>query len=135
MISRGVPWKCAGTQFDPELVERFIVAVRLRSGDRAEMPGVSTDTALDIGLQIEHLIAALDDQDFDDLRHLTQKLHKTAIHAGIDNMAEVADQLMDALERDKDMIGIMQTANELLDLCRLTQVSLIQGHNYQLVGV
>ena len=127
--------KCAGTQFDPELVERFIVAVRLRSGDRAEMPGVSTDTALDIGLQIEHLIAALDDQDFDDLRHLTQKLHKTAIHAGIDNMAEVADQLMDALERDKDMIGIMQTANELLDLCRLTQVSLIQGHTYQLVGV
>jgi len=126
---------CAGTQFDPELVERFIFAVRLRSGYRAEMPDVSTDTALDIGLQIEFLIAALDDQNLDDLRHLTQKLHNTAANAGIDNMAEVADQLMDALERDKDIIGIMQTANELLDLCRLTQVSLIQGHNHRLVSV
>ena len=126
---------CAGTQFDPELVERFIFAVRLRSGDRAEMPDLSTDTALDIGLQIESLIAALDDQNLEELSHLTQKLQKTAANAGIDNMAEVADQLMDALDRDKDMIGIMQTANELLDLCRLTQVSLIQGHGYQLVGV
>ena len=126
---------CSGTQFDPELVERFVSAVRLRTGDRAEMPGVSTDIALDIGLQIENLVAALDDQNLDDLRELTQKLHHTAERAGIDNMAEVADQLMDDLKQDKDMISIMQTANELLDLCRLTQVSLIHGDTHRLVGV
>jgi diguanylate cyclase (GGDEF)-like protein/PAS domain S-box-containing protein len=127
--------RCAGTQFDPELVERFISAVRLRSGERTEMPGVSTDTALDIGVQIERLVAALDDQDLDELRELTKKLHQTVDQAGIENMANVADQLIEALDHDKDMIGIMQAANELLDLCRLTQVSLIQGDMHRLVKV
>lgn len=118
---------CAGTQFDPELVERFISAVRLRSGERAQMPGVSTDIALDIGFQIERLVSALDDQDTDELRDLTNKLLNTAERAGILNMADVAQQLIDSLEHDNDMIGIMQAANELLDLCRLSQYSLIQG--------
>jgi diguanylate cyclase (GGDEF)-like protein len=127
--------RCAGTQFDPELVERFISAVRLRSGERTEMPGVSTDIALDIGVQIERLVAALDDQDLDELRDLTKKLHQTVDHAGIANMADVADQLIEALDHDKDMIGIMQAANELLDLCRLTQVSLIQGDMHRLVTI
>jgi diguanylate cyclase (GGDEF)-like protein len=127
--------RCAGTQFDPELVERIISAVRVRSGDRTEMPGVSTDIALNIGQQIERLVAALDDQDVAELRELTHRLHGTADRAGIQHMAEVADQLMEALDDEKDMIGIMQSANELLDLCRLTQVSLIQGETQRLVGV
>jgi diguanylate cyclase (GGDEF)-like protein/PAS domain S-box-containing protein len=119
--------RCAGTQFDPELVERFVNAVRLRSGDRTEMPGVSTDIALDIGQQIERLVAALDDQNLDDLRDLTERLRVTADRAGLDNMADTAKQLCDSLEHDKDLIAVMQSANELLDLCRLTQVSLVQG--------
>jgi diguanylate cyclase (GGDEF)-like protein/PAS domain S-box-containing protein len=125
---------CAGTQFDPELVERIISAIRVRTGDRAEMPGVSTDIALDIGQQIEQLVAALDDQDVGELRDLTQRLHTTAERAGIQYMADVADQLMDALDHESDTIGIMQSANELLDLCRLTQVSLIQGDTHRLIG-
>lgn len=127
--------RCAGTQFDPELVERFVSAVRLRVSDRAEAMDVSTDIALDIGLQIERLVAALDDQDLGELRELTKKLHSTATRAGIDNMADVAEQLTDALAHDKDMIGIMQFANELLDLCRLTQVSLVQGESHRMAKV
>lgn len=127
--------RCTGTQFDPELVERVISVVRLRTGDRTEMPGVSTDIALDIGQQIEKLVMALDDQDVCELRILTQRLHTTADRAGIQHMAEVANLLMEALDDETDMIGIMQSANELLDLCRLTQVSLIQGDGQRLVGV
>jgi diguanylate cyclase (GGDEF)-like protein len=127
--------KCAGSQFDPELVERFISAVRLRSGERSEMPGVSTDIALDIGVQIEWLMAALDDQDLTELRELTTKILNTAERAGLTNMAEVAEQLLDSLEQDKDMIGTMQAANELLDLCRMTQFSLIQGESHRLLTV
>lgn len=125
--------RCAGTQFDPELVERFITAVRSRSTDRMEMPEVSVDIALNIGQQIELLVTALDTQDLDSLRSLTTKLHHTAQHAGIDNMAEVAEQLKEALDHDRDMIGVMQAASELLDLCRLTQVSLIQGEHHRLL--
>ncbi|MFO0976677.1 MAG: diguanylate cyclase [Planctomycetaceae bacterium] len=124
--------RCAGTQFDPELVERFIAAVRSRSADRMDVPEVSVDIALNIGQQIELLVTALDTQDLDSLRSLTTKLHHTAQHAGIDNMAEIAEQLKEALDHDRDMIGVMQAASELLDMCRLTQVSLIQGEHHRL---
>lgn len=124
--------RCAGTQFDPELVERCITAVRSRSSDRLEVPEVSVDIALNIGQQIELLVTALDTQDLDSLRSLTTKLHHTAQHAGIDNMTEVTQQLKEALDHDRDMIGVMQAASELLDMCRLTQVSLIQGEHHRL---
>ena len=127
--------RCAGTQFDPELVERIVAVVRMRTGDRTEMPGVSSEIALDIGKQIERLVAALDDQDVSELRELTQRLHTTADRAGIQHMADIADQLMEALDDETDMIGIMHSASELLDMCRLTQVSLIHGETHRLVGI
>ncbi len=87
----------------------------------------------DIGVQIERLVAALDDQDLGELRTLTSRILTTAERAGIDSMVDVSEQLLESLEHDKDMIGIMQAANELLDLCRLTQFSLIQGETQRLV--
>lgn len=128
--------RCAGTQFDPELIERVISAVKLHSGDRKDLPQVSTDTALNIGLQIEQLVAALDDQSISDLRDLTSRLHATAEMSGIHHISSVTSQLQDALNDDTDLIEIMSIANELLDLCRLTQVSLIQGNrqNHELAG-
>ena len=96
------------------------------------MPGVSTDIALGIGVQIERLVSALDDQDLTELKLLTSQLLSTAERAGIDNISDVAQQLIECLEHDKDMMGTMQVANELLDLCRLTQFSLIQGETQRL---
>ncbi|MFN9968493.1 MAG: HD-GYP domain-containing protein, partial [Phycisphaerae bacterium] len=119
--------RCAGTQFDPELVSRFISSIMMHHEQEAEMPEVSMDAALDIGLQIEQLVAALDDQNLEDLRELTTKLQTSAERSGIHHMAEVARQLKQAIGDDSDLIEVMQFANELLDLCRLTQVSLIQG--------
>lgn len=126
--------KCGGTQFDPELVERFISAVKLQSESLLRVPQVSTDTALDIGLQIERFVTALDDQNLEDLRDLTNRLQTTAVNSGIDHMAEVTDQLKQALDEENDMIEVMQIANELLDLCRLTQVSLIQSRQSATAG-
>ena len=95
------------------------------------MPEISVDTALDIGLQIEQLVAALDDQNLEDLKELTTKLQCSAERSGIHHMADVSRQLKQALAEKNDMIEVMQVANELLDLCRLTQVSLIQGKSLE----
>jgi hypothetical protein len=73
------------------------------------------------------------DQDLGELRTLTSRILTTAERAGIDSMVDVSEQLLESLDHDKDMIGIMQAANELLDLCRLTQFSLIQGETQRLV--
>ena len=80
------------------------------------MSGVSTDIGLDIGVQIERLVATSDDQDLGELRTLTSRILTTAERAGIDSMVDVSEQLLEFLEHDKDMIGIMQAANELLGL-------------------
>ncbi len=121
--------RCAGTQFDSELVERFVSAVKLKSQEYVEIPRISTDTALSIGLQIERLVAALDDHNMEELRELTEKLQHTARRTGIDHMVRVAAELQQALTDETDIIEVTQIANDLLDLCRLTQVSLIQGYS------
>jgi diguanylate cyclase (GGDEF)-like protein/PAS domain S-box-containing protein len=123
--------RCAGTQFDPELVSRFISSANMHHQQEAMMPEISVDTALDIGLQIEQLVAALDDQNLEDLKELTTKLQSSAERSGIHHMADVSRQLKQALAEKSDMIEVMQVANELLDLCRLTQVSLIQGNSLE----
>ena len=118
--------RCAGTQFDPELVERFISAVRLQSSDSPALECISTDSALEIGLQIERLVNALDDQDLPTLKELSERIDGTAKRCGIQRMSATATQLKAALADGSDMIEVMQFANELLDLCRMTQSSLIR---------
>jgi diguanylate cyclase (GGDEF)-like protein/PAS domain S-box-containing protein len=118
--------RCGGTQFDPELVERFIAAVRLQSNQNQVIANVSTDSALDIGLQIERLVAALDDQDVATLQDLTDRIFATAERSGIAEMSETAMQLQTVLADGSDLIEVMEVASDLLDLCRLTQGALIR---------
>ena len=60
--------RCAPAQFDPELVERFINVIKDRSQhQQATVDGVSKETALQIGMQMERLAQSLDNQDLDTL--------------------------------------------------------------------
>jgi HPt (histidine-containing phosphotransfer) domain-containing protein len=118
--------RCSGTQFDPELVERFISAVRFQSDQSPAMLSISTDSALDIGLQIEQLVMALDDQDITALRRIADRILATAGRCGIEALTETAGQLQAALADGSDMIEVMQCANDLLDLCRMSQSALIR---------
>ena len=53
--------RCAGTQFDPAIVEQFIEKVGSRDESRVTRVGaVSKQTALQIGKEIERLAQALD---------------------------------------------------------------------------
>lgn len=118
--------RCAGTQFDPELVERFIVSVRLRS-NQSELGAskITRESALNIGLVLEQLIAALEDQDVTQLLDITDSLQITATTHGLMEIAQNARLLHEILEDGYDEIEVMQLAGELLDLCRATQASLI----------
>lgn len=120
--------RCAGTQFDPELVERFINAVKLR---HHEHPGsetvVTKESALSIGLMLEQLIAALDDQDAQQLKDITESLQITATMHGLTDIAKLSKTLHDTLEHEHDDIELMQMAGELLDLCRATQSTLLDA--------
>lgn len=115
----------AGTQFDPELLERFIRVVRGRE-QASQTSEQSADMALNIGVQIEGLVAALDEQDLDDMRILAERLKSTASSFAADEIAHKASELELAAQSDDDLLGVMQTAAELLDLCRSTQGALLE---------
>ncbi len=118
--------KCAGTQFDPELVERFIGAVKLRHHVHAETElSVTRESALSIGLLLEQLITALDDQDMVQLADITETLQITATTHGLMSIGKLALTLRQIMEEDHDQIELMQIAGELLDMCRSTQSTLL----------
>jgi hypothetical protein len=113
--------RCAGRQFDPGLVERFIEVVEARDESRAT-PAlcVSKQTALRIGMQIEKLAFSLDTRDRETLALMAGQLHATALECGISSMADAAAQLETTLAEERDWIKLMQQAMELMDLCRST---------------
>jgi len=120
--------RCAGTQFDPELVEHFIQTVSQRNDLRdARLHGVSKKAAGSIGRQIERLITALDSRDVAGLETLAGRLKSSAEKYGVSEVAEKAAHLESALEANQDVIEVLKTANELVDLCRGTQRAFLDG--------
>ncbi|MCA9173082.1 MAG: diguanylate cyclase [Planctomycetales bacterium] len=118
--------RCAGTQFDPELVERFITTMGTRPAAMdVELADIAKETALQIGLQIERLSDVLDEQDFESLEAISRRLHLSASQHGAEAISNKALELQAVLEHDRDPHSILLVANELLDLCRSTQRSFL----------
>jgi diguanylate cyclase (GGDEF)-like protein/PAS domain S-box-containing protein len=114
--------RCAGKQFDPELVERLIETVQARDENRAPpLDAVSKQTALRIGVEIERLAAALDEQDLFGLTVLAGRLKATAAKEGIAPIAEAAAQLEQVAADDPNLMEVVQLTTDLLRLCRSTQ--------------
>jgi hypothetical protein len=113
--------RCAGKQFDPELVERFISAVLARDENRS-VPRlfVSKQTALQIGLQIEKLANALDAHDIPLLATMAGRLKALAGEHGITPIEEAAARLEKATASSSDPTQLIQWTIDLLELCRST---------------
>lgn len=118
--------RCSGTQFDPELVERYITAMQIRSTQSESAgPQVTRESALNIGLMLEQLVSALDDQNVERLQDITASLQITATMHGLEDIARHAQQLHETLNDQYDEIDVMEMAGELLDKCRATQSTLL----------
>jgi diguanylate cyclase (GGDEF)-like protein/putative nucleotidyltransferase with HDIG domain len=118
--------KFAGSQFDPQLVERFIEAVSSHDSSRNQPPlAVSKHTALRIGLQIERLAGALDAQDFPNLAAMASRLAATASQEGVPEIARLASELEACASADPDLMTVVKMTTDLLELCRSTQSSYV----------
>ena len=119
---------CAGEQFDPLLVERFIEAVTSDDQSRLQsVAPVTKQTALRIGVQIERLAGALDSQDFPNLSAMAGRLAATAANDGVPEIATLASQLERTAAQDPDLMAIVELTTNLLNLCRSTQSSYLSS--------
>jgi diguanylate cyclase (GGDEF)-like protein/PAS domain S-box-containing protein len=113
--------RCAGRQFDPGLVEKFIVLVKLRPG-KAALPA-QKQSALRLGIQMERMAAALDSHDYECLATMAHGLAQVAEAEGSDRIAAIAAQLRDAAKDGPEMLQLVSLTNELLGLCRAAQTT------------
>ncbi len=112
--------RCAGRQFDPELVERFIEVVRARDETRtAPKPVISDAVMLEIGQEVERIAVALENSDYSQLSVTANRLAAVAAEHGVQQVAELANQIVEAAHTDGDLLTIARLTQRLLEACCL----------------
>lgn len=119
--------RCAGTQFDPELVEQFIRVTGQNRPETTFLGQVSKETALGIGQEIERLAEAVDQQDIAGLKAMAGRLAESAAQHGAPEIAAKALELEQASSQKGDVLGVIQRACELLEYCRAAQSTFLES--------
>ncbi len=106
--------RCAGTQFDPQLVERFIKAIMAREAShRQRNSSVSPD--------VERLACAVESRNVSMLTELARRVSAAAGDDGLTQVAECAAELERSATGHGDPEQIARLTEELLKLCRSGQ--------------
>lgn len=121
--------RCAPSQFDPELVERFARVVNCKPSD--ESLASKNEAAIQIGYQVERLAVAVDNQDAEGMKSLASRLGLFARSCDIEKLAEAAERIEGHLEshvgeEEISWIQLIRDTNELLDICRATQTEFLK---------
>ncbi len=113
--------RCAGQQFDPELVQLFIEIVQAGqlSASHATEQRLENEVLLSIGEQIERLVEAADGGDGDKFLALAERLRLTAQQYNVKSIEEVAAHAIASVEEDDQLSTLVQESFELLSVCRV----------------
>ena len=120
--------RCAGTQFDPVLVERFIMAVESRDDSRSTSPNLlPKQTALRVGLQLERLTHAMDAGDISSVAAYAGHISDAASASEASTIVQAAGRLQRSALTSNNPLEMTQLTLELLEACRVAYKSYLPG--------
>ncbi len=110
--------RCAGTQFDPDLIERFIeVVTDIYRRERTDLGPATGQLALELGQAIDRLTTAIEDDKFASIPVIAAQLKFAAARDGSGRIVELADNLEKISASGADLGHITDVISELLKLC------------------
>ena len=110
--------RCAGTQFDSDLVEHFVDVVRARDESRRKgKEPVSNSMKLEIGREVEEIFVAVNNSSFSTLSVSAEHLATRATQYGLAQIAETASEIEKAAVENRDQVEIVKLTSKLLQLC------------------
>ncbi len=115
-------------QFDPEVVAHLVQHIESGFVQKpAAVNSVSTTrSAVTIGQHIKDLCSAVEDEDVERLSRIVNQLKKDSEETA--NVVEAAHRLDEAIQmRDKDMDNVLTLAKEVMDVCRATRATFVEG--------
>jgi hypothetical protein len=124
--------RCAGEQFDPGLIERFIEVVS-RNPLHAAHRAVSRQMALAMGIQAERIAIALEARDFASLASMAGQLVATTREECWESVTTIAARLRDAAKNDPDMFTLVSLTTELMQICNTSQELCLDDVQYAAV--
>jgi diguanylate cyclase (GGDEF)-like protein/PAS domain S-box-containing protein len=110
--------RCAGSQFDPEMVEHFINVVQAKDESRRkEDSAVSNSVKLVIGREVEELLDAVNTFSIGELSLSAEHLASRAKQYGLTHIASTAAEIEKAVTKDNNQMEIVELTSKLLQLC------------------
>ena len=120
--------RCAGTQFDPVLVEHFASVIHGRDADATTgVFSLRNQAAIQIGYQVEQLADALARQDSAQLKALSARLGMYAASTSIESVATAAKKIeQHAGAEEVEWMVLLRETRDLLDTCRAAQTDFLR---------
>ncbi len=113
--------RCAGSQFDPELVEHFIEVVQARDDSRRRREaGISDSIKLEIGREVEKLLVAVNNASRKETFLAAEHLAARATQYGLERITATAEAIEDAAAKNRNRVEIVELASKLLQQCGLS---------------
>ncbi|MDG2222148.1 MAG: diguanylate cyclase [Rubripirellula sp.] len=115
--------RCAGTQFDPSLVEQF--AEKINNQSPVLMAGAMSlrkITAIEIGHQVERLANAAQTRNLEELQTLASSLGKIGKLNHVYPIVQAAERIQSAdVAEEQEWLNVLRDTHNLLDVCHATQ--------------